>query len=337
VTVLAQSAVVRFGNLRYDLHTLSVDADLVLLPGSGTVRCVLPASVRVEAAPGDEAEVTLGNGEREARVLTGTVRGVVRSPGATQVSAVDGAALIAAARPADTLLSMAPAEAIRSLAGDVGAPVGRVTLNPEPLPYYAATQHRTAGEHVAALAELGGGLAAVDGDGRLAAFLRPVPPSDEALRYGREIVDLRVSEERPGADVAVIGSGSAATAGDPRALQPAAGALSGEAGSAASGLVWRPLAALRTPGAVEAAKREARARRGARSRRMTALCWLQPHLRPGNLLDLHDLPSGLPGGPWLLTRVAHRLDRSGGYTRIEAVDGRGDAPSLLSGPLGGLS
>lgn len=337
MTVLAQSAVVRFGNLRYDSHTVAVDAELELLPGSSEIRCVLPAQVRVDAVAGDPAEVTLGNGETEARVLTGTVRGIARSPGGTEITAVDGAARLAHARPADTYQSKAPGDVIRALAGTVGATVGRLALSPEPFPYYAATQERTAAEHVAVVAQLGGGLAAIDGDGRLNAFLRPVPPADAALRYGRELLDAEIRDEPPDADVAVIGAGAAATAGDPRALQPAADALSGNADAAGTDLVWVSMPALRTPGSREAAAREVRARRGARARRLFALCWLQPHLRPGMLLEIQDLPPGFSGGPWLLTSVAHRLDRSGGYTRLVGVGGGADAGGLLAGALGGLT
>ncbi len=334
MTVLRQSAVVRFGNLRYDSHAVAVSADLVLLPGTNAIRCLLPAAVRVDASPGDPAVVTLGNGETEATVLTGTVQSISRAFTGTGITAVDGAALMARGRPASTLQSQPPGDAIRALAGDVAATVGRVTLSPEPLPYYAATQQRTAAEHVAALAEIGGGLAVVDGDGRVNAFLRPAGTADAALRYGRELVDLRVSVERPDPDVAVVGAGAAATAGDPRALQPAAGALSGDARSAAVDMVWRPIPALRTPASRQAAGRELQARRSARVRRLLAVCWLQPQLRPGMLIEIQDLPRGFAGGPWLLTAVSHQLDRAGGYTRLEGVDGGGGAGGL-AGAIGG--
>ena len=335
MTVLALSATIRLGNLRYDTHALSVETDLQLLPASNQVRCRLPASVPVEARGGDEAEVTLANGEQEAKILTGMVTSVSRSFTATDVTAVDGAALLARGRPADTFQSKAPGDILRSLAEAAGAPVGRITLNPEPFPYYAATQQRTATEHVANLAALGGGLAAIDGEGRLNAFLRPLPPAEAALRYGRELLDLQVIEDEVQSDVALIGAGAAASAGDPRALQPTVRALSGDAGEASINLVWQSFPALRTPASREAAAQEASARRSAQARRLVANCWLQPQLRPGMLIEIQGLPDRLAGGTVLLTGVSHRLARRGGFTRFEGVSGEPGAGSLLEA-LGGL-
>ena len=63
-------------------------------------------------------------------------------------------------------------------------------------------------------------------------------------------------------------------------------------------------------------------------------CWLLPALRPGELVEVQDLPDGISGGPWLVTHVQHRVGPMGATTRFDAVSGEGGG--LLAGLLGAL-
>jgi prophage tail gpP-like protein len=338
MTVLTQGVDLRFGNLRYESHAVALTADLGLLPGVNHIHCRLPAGLRFEATPGDVAEIALDNGETQAEVLTGIVHSVSRSPSGIEIVAVDAGARLAAIRPAKTFNAVTAVEVIRDLAAEAGAELGPATLTPEPLAVYLADQARSGAEHVANLAMIAGGIAFVEADGKLAVQARPQPPASAALRYGRELIEVATQDLQDPPNLALIGFGPAGAGGDPRALLSATEAIEGDAEAAAADSLWRPAPVLRSPAAQRAATGEARARRAARSKRMSATCWLQPQLRPGRMIEVQDLPEGLSGGPWLLTSVVHSVDRGrGGRTRFEAVSGEGGGLlGALTGAIGGL-
>jgi hypothetical protein len=53
------------------------------------------------------------------------------------------------------------------------------------------------------------------------------------------------------------------------------------------------------------------------------------------VIEIQDLPDDLPGGPFLLTQVEHRLAHGLGVTRLSAE--RLAAPDLLGGLLGAVA
>jgi hypothetical protein len=75
---LAPSLSVTLGNLRYDTHALDVQACLEWLPRGNSVHVSLPASVRFEAAAGDDASMEIDGGEGAQKLFTGKVRAVRR-------------------------------------------------------------------------------------------------------------------------------------------------------------------------------------------------------------------------------------------------------------------
>jgi hypothetical protein len=323
----------RFGNKRYESHVSALAVDLGMLPGVNSLTARLPRAVPVDAAPGEPADLTLDNGEEAALVLTGLTRSIARGLGETQVVAVDAGAALAAMRPVASYGAQSAGDIISGLAGEMGLAVGRSTLGSERLESYVATQSRTGAEHVARLALYGGGIALVEADGSLAAISWPEPPASRALRYGREILAYRAEASAPGASTVPIGSG-AGPAGVPNALVLSAESISGGAPEPSATVRWRPEAALRTQGTQRAAAGAAGSDHGAGSRRLAATCWLLPALRPGELVEVQDLPDGISGGPWLVTHVQHRIGPMGATTRFDAVSG--DGGSLLSGLLGAL-
>jgi hypothetical protein len=59
------------------------------------------------------------------------------------------------------------------------------------------------------------------------------------------------------------------------------------------------------------------------------------------VIEIQELPNGLSGGPWMLTRVEHRLSpTAGGATIFEGVNagdvGFGGVLGALAGAVGGL-
>ena len=193
------------------------------------------------------------------------------------------------------------------------------------LPAYVAHPGRTAAEHVAELAKLGGALAFSDADGRLQVMARPSGPPSSALLYGREIIDYSSGDfETPNAQRFAIGSGPAGSASAPDALRPSLDVLPSSAADGGPGVLRCPVPMLRTPTAAADASTALQTANAARGRRLRARCFLLPALRPGDVVEVQSLPDGLAGGPWLLTRVVHELrPGSGGRTLLEADERRG--------------
>jgi phage protein D len=96
-----------------------------------------------------------------------------------------------------------------------------------------------------------------------------------------------------------------------------------------------PAAMLRTAGAADNASKALQEAAAAKTERLEARCFLLPRIRPGQVVEVQSLPDGLSGGPWLITRVTHRLGPArGGETILEAESA--DAGSLV-GQLAGAA
>jgi hypothetical protein len=156
----------------------------------------------------------------------------------------------------------------------------------------------------------------------------PMPEqASVALRYGRDITGLVVSETAPPPhQLIAVGAGPAGAADAPNALRPTTGRLPDDARAPGAEAVWTPEPVLRTPGAAVTAGAALQARAAAGARRLRAGCVLLPAVRPGDVVEIQDLPDTAAEGRWLLTAVEHRLDPPS--THLEAVDA-GAGSSLL--------
>lgn len=326
---LSPSCSITLGDLRYDSHALELSVTLSVLPGVNSFRVDLPATVTVSCQPGDPARLDVDGGEGVVTVLVGTVRAVNRSFRSIRVTAADAGADLASLRSAVTATGQAGADVVARLADEAAVTVGENALD-LPLSAYTTHQGRTASEHVAYLAGLGGAYAVVDADNTLALRVRPSGPADLALLYGRELIECDVRDFPIRAAAVPIGNGPAGSADAPDALRPTAGPLPD--GSPAPGRDARWIAApvLRTPAtAQKAAESYARARAGT-GRRLHARGFLMPALRPGMAIEIQELPGAFGDGAWLLTRVVHRLRPHDAGTTI--IDGESlAAPSGLPG------
>ena len=103
---------------------------------------------------------------------TGQVQSVRRTVDEIRVTGGDAGARLAAVRPATTYRNKSAADVVKALAADAGVSPGDVDIDLD-LAAYVAHQGRSAAEHIADLATLGGGIAQVDGDGALNVVRRP--------------------------------------------------------------------------------------------------------------------------------------------------------------------
>jgi prophage tail gpP-like protein len=334
---LAPIASVDLGSFRYATHAANVTVSLGLLPAVSSFRVRLPAGTPVDAKPGDPAVLRMDGGEGEETVLTGTVHAVRRLLDGTVVTGGDASAALAALRSGSTFERMSAADVIQSLSAEAGVDVqASVDLR---LAAYVAGQQRTAAEHVAYLAGLGGAIAFTTGDGALSVIPRP-DEAEVALLYGREIREYRETDREPGPMRAAIGAGPAGTPDAPDALKHTLTGLPGDAPEAGPDAVRQGVGLLRTPSAATSATEALTKAAAAESVRFRASCFLLPALRPGTVIQVQELPSPLTGGPWLIERVVHRLDRnSGGRTVLEGTTASPPSEGLLgalAGAIGGL-
>jgi hypothetical protein len=342
MSVLNFSASATVGALSYTSNISSVRVDLALAPGVGSATLVLPRDLRVEAGPGDDVEIALrGEGAEPVTVFTGTVHAVRRSLAEIAVTCADAAAALARIRTGATFEQQSAASIVQALIREAGASAGTVDLDLD-LVTYVAHQGRTALEHVATLAGWAGAIAAANSGGALDVHPFPSPPADVALRYGREIAELSLIAGRRPADVVFAGSGPAGSTSAPGARRQSTGVVPEGAAGPDATTVREAAPALRTPAAANAATRARTDRNGAT--RLRATCWLVPGLRAGVVVEIADAPGPGAAGPWLLTRVQHRVGPGArGATHLEGValevSGGGALGGLLGaagGSLGGL-
>jgi prophage tail gpP-like protein len=334
---LSPIASVDLGTYRYATHAADITVTLALLPAVSSFRLRLPANTPLAAKAGDPAVVRIDGGEGEETVLTGTIRAIRRTLDGTIVLGTDGSGALAATRASKTFERMSAADVIQGLAADAAIDVdASVDLR---LASYVAAQNRTAAEHVATLAMLGGAIAFTTGAGGLSVLARPDEAS-VALLYGREIREYAETEREAGPMRAAIGAGPAGTPDAPDALIHTRLGLPEDAPGAGPDTVRIGVALLRTPAAATAATEAMTKASSAEASRFRAQCFLLPALRPGTVIEVQELPSPMTGGPWLIERVVHRLDRmNGGSTLLEGSTASPPTEGLLgalAGAIGGL-
>lgn len=317
MSALTFTATAAVGSARFDGNISEAHVTLALAPGVGSARLVLPRDLTIGAAPGDDVEVSLIGESSNTKVFTGTVHSVRRALDRTTLLCGDAAAALAAVRTGATFEQQSAAAIIRALAeGNAGA----IDVDLD-LATYVAHQGRTALEHVTVLAGWAGAIAAVNADGRLDVRPFPRPPADAALRYGREIAELRVTLPGTHADLVVAGSGPAGNASAADARTQTTGVVPDGADGPSATAIRVPAPALRTPSAAAGATEALALYNGAP--RLAATCWLVPELRAGSTVEIADSPNDA-AGPWLVTRAEHRVGPGArGTTRLAAIGMRG--------------
>jgi prophage tail gpP-like protein len=326
------------GSQGWTQQLLRLDVQLLAAPLLDGVVARLPAGAPMDAALGDPVTLSLDGGEGSQDVFTGVVSSIRRDGRTTTVSAIDAGGALAALRPAATFEQATAGTVIGELCADAGVGAGEIEDGPT-LAFYVADPGRSGLEHVARLASWAGALAAVNAAGELDVTVVVGADPDVALRYGREVLALDATElAAPVESFVVAGEAGAGDAAQPESLRPTHDFFGGSRPDGPSKTaVWSWEPALRTPAAARAAS-SALTRTYASGRSRATLCaWLAPALRPGTVLEIQDVPDGLPGGPFWIDRVSHTLSAHGAATRAR-LWAAGDAfdPSALLGAIGAL-
>jgi hypothetical protein len=334
---LTPSLSVTLGNLRYDSQVAELSVCLDVMPRGSSAVITLPSGIRFEAAPGDEASIDVDGGEGSHAVLKGKVRSVRRTLGHVRVTVGDAAGDLAAYRPSQTLEAQDASAVVRKLASDCGVQTGDIDVDLD-FACYVAHPWRTAAEHIAWLSALGGTIAYTDSDGALNLRKRPEGQPSSALKFGREIRRYEVREAKPlNPQRFAVGFGPSGSGGAPDVLRPTRDFIPASAADGGAGVRRYPIPLLRVPSAASDASAALQQAAAAASKQLVAHCFLLAALRPGDLLEVQELPEGLTGGAWLLTRVEHSLGKGHGTTVFTAqTSDTGSLLGSLVGAIGGL-
>jgi hypothetical protein len=337
VSVLQPTYSVTFGNQQWTEQALHVEARLGAAPQLDSLTVRFPSTAPLSASVGDPAEITLNSGEKESKVFTGTIASVRRSFDQIRVHALNAGGVLARYRPAATYEKVTAATIIRNLAGDAGADTGSIDEGVQ-LAFYVADPSRTALEHLARVAAWSGALARVSEENKIETVVVNATQPEIALRYGRELLSLHHSvQAAPVESFVVAGESGAGSTSAPEAMRLKTDFFAGNRPDGPSlGNVWRWEPALRTAQAAATAGAARQRLYTSQRERGVFTAFLLPHLRPGTIIEIQDMPEGLPAGPLWIGSVQHRVGPSGAFTRAQFQKG-GDSfdPLALLGSLAG--
>lgn len=332
---LTTAATVTIDRLRYSVQVRSVSVELSLLPGVNRADVLIAAGVRMDATPGADADVVLEGGDGSAPVITGTVDRVDRRAEGTVVSITDGGAALANVRPQETYNGMLAMQVITQLARLADVQTGLVVAAIQ-TSAYVADPRRTAAQHIAALAERAGGVATIDGAGRLSVLPWPAGLPTAAMRRGREFTAISTSSHQPQHEFSLVGGGGSGAALSPDAWLVNTDAVT-NADDPSATRTWLSDPVLRTPADVAQANKGSSARRASATRRFRGECWLQPARRPGDIVQVQETEQPDQAGPWLVTSVRHELGWGCSRSVLLGVSGgENSALGALGGAVGGL-
>lgn len=296
------------GSKRWTAQALELDVRLALAPVPNALTARFPAGADLGSSNGDDVILRLDGGDGAEDVFTGTLDGTVGAFDEMVAVAVDGSGLLARTRPAFTVEQATAATVIRALCDEAGANPGSLAEGVQ-LAYYAADPGRTAWEHVARVAGWDAGVARVGADGRVESLVVQAGSADLALRYGREVLALeRVARRSPIETFVVAGETGVGATDDPDVLRPVVDFFAGNRPDGpGGGTAWTFEPALRTTDAARAAGDARAARHRAAHGRWRLDALLVPALRPGTVIDIADLPPGMPGSTFVVETVHHLL------------------------------
>jgi len=276
-----------------------------------------PRSRFADAAAGATLRIALGERDAEQAVFTGEVAARRLLPQALTLEGLAATAALSRAAKSQSYLDQTVADIVRDLAG--GATIGRVEGDLK-LNAYHVDNRRPVWSHLKALARLVGADLGCAADGGLQFLPAAGAVTPVTLRYGAELLDWHLREQAAPQPAEVAAYGAASEQGEARwhwiGHDPVG------AGAAATRLP----AALATRDAAQAVGRALaqRAQRAAVSGEV--LIAGRPALRPGDAVELADLPGAAAGGPGVLRvrAVRHTFDaRSGFLTRLQVEAGEG--------------
>ena len=291
---------------------VSLRVDLGLLNAHDGCRLVLwPNSKFAAAAPGDALSVALGDKDSEDDVLAGEVLAVRARPDGVVVEGVSATIALSRLFKSHSYVNPTVADVVNDLIG--GAAVDRVDA-PLKLGAWHAENRLSVWQQLQALARLSGADLGSAADGSLR-FVGPNPQGAPArLRYGAQLLHWDLSQTTAPTPPSLATHGAGSEAGTARWHWLSHDPVGAGADPARVPGALADRDAAQTAGQVLADRATRQGRRG------QLLIVGDATLRPGDTVELADLPGDDPGTLRLLA-VQHRLDRASGFLTRLTVEG----------------
>jgi hypothetical protein len=275
---------------------------------------VWPSSKLAKADTGAKMSVALGPRDNEADIWSGDISEVQASADALMIIGLALTAGLSHTRVSQTYLDQSVGDIVRSLAAGIAIDDVASDLS---LQAYAVDDRRSVWSHLLDLAAIAGAEVGASASGALRFVPVRKGNSNLTLRHGADIIAWQVAAQSAPDTPTVAAYGAASEAGadqwDWIVSSPA---------PQGSGPVMRVVPAIRTrDGAgVMARALAARAARAATYGRLGLVG--RANVRPGDLVDVTDLP-GKPPGTLRVLEVNHLLDPERGFLTALTVQGAG--------------
>lgn len=297
----AEAALAR---LEVDLSSGSHDAARVTL---------WPESKFKDAQAGSTLEISLGEAGDEELVWTGQITGARRSPEAVTLEGLAATIELSRARRSQTFVAQTVADIVKDLAGDVTVDTVEGAVE---LAVYSVDNERPVWAYLCDLARLLDADLASSPDGGLRFVPREGPATPSFARYGAEVLDWRWSQAPQPHASATAPHGAGSEEGSDRwhwLLNDPVGADADQT---------RIVGALRARDGADTATAALAARAERAAVRGSVSLLGKPSLRPGDSLELKDMPDGDPGS-LRIRDVLHILDADRGFITVLTVESAG--------------
>lgn len=276
-----------------------------------TIRC-WPRSAFAGASPGVTMTVRLGEVGDETLVWTGTLGRVEREPDALVLEGLSDTASLSALRTSRSYVDQSVADIVGDLASDTTVDEVEADVS---LSAYHLDDRRSAWSHIQELAALAGAEVGSSPGGGLR-FVSPRSGSaDHTLRFGAEVLRWQAGPASAPTPVVAAAHGSGSESGADQWHWIRRDLGGGDA-------PLRAVAAFATRDAADNLTSVLEARAAAAGTGGRLILTGDPEIRPGDLLEVTDLPDGDPGV--LRARaVEHFLDGRTGFVTVVAAEGAG--------------
>jgi hypothetical protein len=341
-SLLGPTYALQIGSQLWKEQALHMQLTLAPSPLIDVLTVKLPATAPLDAELGDDVELTLNSGEAEEKVFSGIVQAIGRGFSYIEVKAINAGGVLSQYYPAVTYENVTTATVVRNLCSDADVSAATLETGSE-LAFYVADMTRTAWQHIHRICAWSGALVSVSADNEVQSVVVNATQADVALRYGREIVSLGRTRTATRIETFVVaGESGVGSVSSPDAHRPVTDFFAGNRPDNPSPTVtwtWSPALRTTTSAATAGAARKRSYTSVADRGVFTA--FLQPKLRPGVVLEMQDLPSGLTDGPVWIYSVRHTVSHRGALTRVEYFKGGDSFDPLallgsLAGAIGGL-
>jgi phage protein D len=322
---------------RWTSYLLVCEAHCGLLPGVDRLRLTMaPGGPR--PAIDDTGQVALGYEDSGAEAVFRGRVSVLRdeAQGTYRVLLTNGGHQLAMTRANQSFEQQSAGDVVSALAGAAGVDTATVEAGID-LPFLALDDRRSALDQVASLARRSGYVAYFDESDALHFCAPAEAPPVQTFRYGVDVLALTVLESPgPIGSITVVGEGAAGSQGQDAwswlVKDPAS--VTGNAGDGDPARL-RTDRRLRTADAAQAAADGLLAIGGLLQTTGELLAPGAPLARVGTVIEIADAPVDALNGEALVTGVAHRFDKGGGFTsRVRfSMTGAGGLGGLVGGLL----